>query len=383
MSDASQAATLLAGVPSINKAVFHRVRFAPHDPVSWIKLSTGKTILIARDVELPRARQSGRADEVYPYEAFEPTGGLSGDRGIRAAQATAECLVRNGMEKVVSDRSLGLLYVDELRARGIEVECDRDLGVSERRRKDAAEVAALREAQAITEEAIRMACELIARAAADEHGQLLADDGRLLTSEGVKRRIDLFLAERGCVSEGHIVAGGPAAADCHFAGAGPLLTGGPIIVDVFPRHLRSGYHGDCTRTVVHGRIDDKTRTMHAAIVEAKMAALEATRANVTGQAVHEAAITVLKQHGYRTGFDSEGFEGGFMPHGTGHGIGLDLKEPPLLAAGGPELLAGDAITIEPALYASDLGGIRIEDMVIVTDAGYENLNRLPEGLYWA
>src|SRR5690606_1325436 len=115
MSDVSQAATLLAGVPSINKAVFHRVRFGPHDPVSWIRLPGGRTILIVRDVELPRARQSRRADEVYPYEAFAPAGGLSGDRAIRAAQATAQCLVQNGIKQVVADRSLGLLYVDELR----------------------------------------------------------------------------------------------------------------------------------------------------------------------------------------------------------------------------------------------------------------------------
>ena len=71
-----------------------------------------------------------------------------------------------------------------------------------------------------------------------------------------------------------------------------------------------------------------------------------------------------------------------MQHGTGHGVGLDVHEPPLLDVGGPELVAGDALTIEPGLYASPRGGIRIEDMVIVTTDGCENLNSLPEGLEW-
>ena len=376
-----ETAVLMAGVPSLNRAVFHRVRFAPHDPVSWMRLPDGSTALIVRDVELPRARAAGRADAVYPYEAFPPAEGLSGDRAVRAAQATAECLARSGVQTVVADRTLPLVYVDLLRRRGIEVACDLDLGIAERRRKDAQEVAALREAQRITEEAIRDACEFVARCGVADDGSL-HDGGAAVTSELVMRRLDRFLGDRGCASDGHIVAGGPPASDCHFADGGPLFTGQPIIVDVFPRHLASGYHGDCTRTVVHGTIPETVANMHAAVAEAKAAALAATRAGTTGEAVHEAAVGVLRRAGYATGFESNGTPGGFMPHGTGHGIGLDLKEPPLLDAGGPELVEGDAVTVEPALYDVTLGGVRLEDLVIVTADGYENLNTLGEGLSW-
>ena len=72
-----------------------------------------------------------------------------------------------------------------------------------------------------------------------------------------------------------------------------------------------------------------------------------------------------------------------MTHGTGHGVGLDVHEPPLLDKNGPPLLLGDALTIEPGLYRRDLGGVRVEDMVIVSEGGCENLNRLSEGLSWA
>ena len=374
-------AILMAGVPSSNKAVFHRVRFAPHDPVSWIQLSDGRRIMIVRDVELPRAKRSDRADVAHAYEDFAPADGLSGDRAIRAAQATAECLVRKNVKRVIADRTLLLIYVDELRRRGIDVECDLDLGIIERRQKDADEVAALREAQRVTELAIRHACEFIATSVAGDDGALHRD-GRPVTSERVRDEIDGALRQHGCSGEGHIVAGGPDAADCHFGGRGQLYTGGPIIVDVFPRHLATGYHGDCTRTVVHGDIPLNVAKMHEAVVEAKAASLTATKAGVTGEAVHQAAVDVLHRHGYATGFASNGKPGGYMPHGTGHGIGLDLKEPPLLDMGGPELLVGDAITVEPALYDTTIGGIRLEDLVIVTENGYENLNTLPESLDW-
>lgn len=383
-------ATLIAGVPALNKSLFHRVRFAPHDPVSWIRLPGGRSVMIVRDVELPRARATERADEVNAYEDFEPEGGLSGDRAIRAAQATAECLVRNGVRRVVSDRTLPLIYVDELKRRGIDVICDRDMGVAERRRKDESEVEALRKAQEITEAAIRMACERIASAKTDDQGRLL-DKGRkkiLLTSERVKSLLDIFLAERQCISEGHIVAGGLDGADCHEPGSGPLRSGEPIIVDVFPKHLPTGYHGDCTRTVVHGKVARKLAAMHKAVADAKGAALAVTRAGVTGEAVHKAAIEVIESRGYKIGFptrdETDTVPADFcsMPHGTGHGIGLDLKEPPLLDFGGPELVVGDAVTVEPGLYALDVGGVRLEDLVIVTDDGYINLNTLSDGLAW-
>ena len=82
----------------------------------------------------------------------------------------------------------------------------------------------------------------------------------------------------------------------------------------------------------------------------------------------------------RDGSEAESFCG--MPHGTGHGIGLDVHEPPLLDRGGPELVVGDALTVEPGVYSKANGGVRVEDLVIVTETGCENLNQLSEGLQW-
>jgi Xaa-Pro aminopeptidase len=135
---------------------------------------------------------------------------------------------------------------------------------------------------------------------------------------------------------------------------------------------------------VHGEIAPEIIEMHTAVRAAKQAASEVLRPGVTGAEVHAATTKELTARGFSIGFPPEGAPLSFctMHHGTGHGIGLEVHEPPLLDATGIELLEGDALTIEPGLYRKDLGGVRVEDMVVVTADGHQNLNRLPEGLDW-
>jgi Xaa-Pro aminopeptidase len=155
-------------------------------------------------------------------------------------------------------------------------------------------------------------------------------------------------------------------------------------VDIFPHSKSTGYNGDCTRTVVHGAVPDSVRRMHEAVVAAKAAGIAAVRPGVTGEEVHRATIDVIAGHGYEVGLPPKEspLEWCGMVHGTGHGVGLQVHEPPLLDFNAPELIVGDVLTIEPGLYSAALGGIRVEDMVAVTEAGCQNFNRLPEGLIW-
>ena len=136
--------------------------------------------------------------------------------------------------------------------------------------------------------------------------------------------------------------------------------------------------------MVHGTISDEIGRMHAAVAVAKKAAIDATRAGVTGQAVHEATTAAMLGQGYQMGLPTADAPGTYcaMTHGTGHGVGLEVHEPPLLDRGGPALVVGDCLTIEPGLYSRAIGGVRLEDMVIVREDGCDNLNKLPEGLDW-
>jgi Xaa-Pro aminopeptidase len=379
----NKTARVMAGNPSSNKSLYRTVRFMVHDAMIAIDLPDGTRTLILREIEMDRAKQHARADRVYGYSDFTPANGLSGDRDTAAAQSTTECLLRNGITTVIGDRTLPLLYVDEMQAAGIHVELDAEMGVIDRRMKDDEEIAFLRAAQQVTEDTMRMACETIAHATPGSDGILMAE-GEVLTSERLRTLIDGFLLERHYENSPSIIAGGPDGGDCHEHGSGSLRTGQPIIVDIFPRDKHTLYNGDCTRTVVHGEIPEEIKKMHGAVVAAKDAATEATKAGVTGEAVHIETIRVLKERGYNEGLPKENDPETFcsMPHGTGHGIGLDVHEPPLLDMNGPPLLVGDVVTIEPGLYCHALGGVRVEDMVLVTIDGCENFNTLPEGLTW-
>jgi Xaa-Pro aminopeptidase len=377
---------VIAGIPARNLALYHRIRFSVGDPAALVEENRPGGVhrtLILRDIEIDRARRHARADAIHGPADFAPAGGLSGDRETATAEALAECLVRRGIVRVRADRTFGLSYHHALASRGIAVEYDADLGVAERRVKDAAEIEHLRHAQRITEEVMERACRLIATATADRHGELHAE-GAPLTSERVQAAIDRWLLDRGFDNPGSIVAGGPAGSDCHEHGHGVLRSGEPTIVDIFPRCKASLYWGDCTRTVVHGEAPPLLQRMHAAVVEAKRLAIAAVQAGVTGEAVHRAALEAIHRHGFASGprpADAPAEWVG-MVHGTGHGIGLEVHEPPLLDMKGPTLLAGDALTVEPGLYGAAIGGVRIEDLVIVTESGCENLNRLPERLEW-
>ena len=374
---------VFAGIPALNQTLYHRLRFSVGDPVALIE-QEGNATLILRDIEMDRARQKARVQQVYCPADFSPSEGLSGDRETATAQALSEYLRQHKISDVETDRSFPMSFVHEVTKAGIELTYNPLLGVNERRAKDEQEIAWLRTAQGTTAKVMTQACQLVANASANADGSL-QHEGDPLTSERLQALIDIWLLKRGFSNPGSIVACGPQASDCHHHGSGPLRTEQPIIIDIFPCDKATRYNGDCTRTVVHGTIPDAVTRMHQAVVEAKRAGMRATRIGTTGEAVHRATIEVITQHGFLAERPTGALTSEIptMTHGTGHGIGLEVHEPPLLDFKGPELVCGDALTIEPGLYSPLIGGVRVEDLVIVTETGCESLNpELPEGLEW-
>ncbi len=379
-------ARIAAGIPSVHSSLYWRIRFSVSDQVVLLELPTAsgtESVMILRDIEMDRARETAKVDRVACPADYAPAGGLSGDRETANAQAAAECLRRAGITHAVGDRALPLIFADFARKAGITIECDPDMWVHERRQKTPEEIEHLRYAQSITEQSVQMACELIANASVRTDGVLM-HEGTPLTSERVRATVDHWLLDRDFVNPMAIIAGGPGASDCHYLGTGELRTGEPVIVDIFPRYRKTRYNGDCTRTVVHGDIPDEVVKMHAAVRTAKAAAEKTIRVGATGEMVHLATIQAMKDAGYAYGLPPVDSPLSYcaLTHGTGHGVGLDVHEPPLLDIKGPALLAGEALTVEPGLYQRNLGGVRIEDMVIVTEHGHENLNTIADGLCW-
>ncbi|QDS93221.1 Xaa-Pro aminopeptidase 1 [Roseimaritima multifibrata] len=371
---------LLAGIPAENPTLFRVVGITAGDPAAWISID-GETTLIIRDIEAERARLTGKCQIVHSPADFTPAGGLDADRATATAQAVAEFLVREGVKEITVDRSLPFLFAWQLMERDIRIEYDADLGVLERRVKSLHEIDNLRNAQKVTEEGIRYLCELIAHCEVDSEDQLM-HAGEILTSEKARALAARFFLDRNfSMGHGAIVATAPEVADCHHSGTGPLRSGVPIIVDLYPRDDSTRYWGDCTRTVVHGTPSDTVLAMHAAVCEAKAAGIAMLSPGNTAAEVHQAVIEVQQRHGFKLSRGKVSDEP-TIQHGTGHGIGLEVHEPILLDDGGGRLLEREVFTVEPGLYGRRDGAVRLEDMVVVAADGPLNLNHLPTGLDW-
>jgi Xaa-Pro aminopeptidase len=387
-------ATLLAGVPNKNFALYHKMKLSVGDSAAWIQLNhhdLPETIWMVRDIEMELARVANaklnRNDTITCAANFAPTAGLSADRDTAVAQAVAECLKQHAVSTVTVDRSLPFIFAHFIKQADIDIDYDGDLGVLERRKKTEQEIEYLQKAQSMTEQVMRYTCELIANADANANGEL-QHNSETLTSEIVRKHISSFLQERNFSNPfDSIVATLPHVAECHHHGTGPLLTGESVVVDIFPRDNETLYWGDCTRTVVHGQPREEMIAMHAAVVDAKEQATKALTINATGDAVHQVTKQTLAKHGYqvlRPTSESVRPDEAIptMPHGTGHGIGLEVHEPILLDDGASHLVKNEVMTIEPGLYCQNLSGVRVEDMVVATTTGPMNLNNLHTGLTW-
>lgn len=247
--------------------------------------------------------------------------------------------------------------------------------------KTGEEIACIRKGQRAAAAAVRRARDILAESAVGAAG-VLRWKGRTLTSERLRDEMETVLRAHGCASDdGLIAAGGRQAACPHENGHGPLRGGEAIVLDVFPRHRASGYWGDLTRTLMKGPPrNPRIYEMYAAVLATQKLAFSLIRPGIAGRAVHEAAESALAGFGFPCDTSVPGREKG-MFHGLGHGVGLDIHEEPRLSpSSGAVLAAGNVVTVEPGLYDPDVGGIRIEDTVVVRPEGPQILAACPRDM---
>lgn len=200
-------------------------------------------------------------------------------------------------------------------------------------------------------------------------------EGSVLTSERMRQMIELCLMEKGAVAQSTIVAGGLQACDPHQTGYGPLRANELIIVDIFPRLVSNGYHGDMTRTFLKGQASPAQKALVQIVRKAQNAAVAKIKAGVSTNTIHNSVCACFEQAGYptRKRTDSGAFEG--FIHSTGHGLGLDVHEEPRVGTSKNRLRRNQVITIEPGLYYPELGACRIEDVYAVTENGANKLSQ--------
>lgn len=345
--------------------------FDAEDP--FVSLYTpDETALLVSTLEYERASLESRADTVENWATY-----YAEDDDRERHEMIADFLGGLGVESVAVNQRFPLFTADGLRDAGIEVVVDDETTIEDiRARKTDEEVEWIRSVQRANEDAMRAAEELIANADVDDG--VLQHEGEPLTSERVKEEIEITLLRHGCGLDDTIVACGEQCAVPHDRGSGPLRADETIIIDIFPRSKETRYHSDMTRTFCRGTPSDEARDFYDVTQEAKEAALDVLQAGVAGSEVDDAVCDVYEDAGYTTLRQDRTADTGFF-HSTGHGVGLEVHEDPRIGQrADDELEAGHVVTIEPGLYDPDVGGVRIEDIVVVTEDGYENLVEYPE-----
>ncbi len=330
---------------------------------------------------LVSALEASRAQKTCPAAVLHTPAQLFGDsipRRRSMSDQVAALLEKLGFSTVKVGPFFPVGLVRALEGKGVTVRLADSPAFPQRAVKTKQEVACIAKSQRAAVAAMRAATDCIREATVSPSG-VLKMDRKTLTSEMVKDLIERTLLDRHCSAEGTIVAVGPQGARPHDVGSGPLRTGMPIVLDIFPRDKETGYWGDITRTVVHGRASEAVRRLHRDVLAAQKLALSMVRPGVESCAVQRAVENFFCAAGHETRLSPPGQECGFI-HSVGHGVGLDIHESPGLRNEPGCICEGNVLTVEPGLYIPGLGGVRIEDTVVVTRTGYKILATFPKTL---
>ncbi len=359
----------------------HAIPLGVPDPILYAEAGGAKHVF-THSMEAPRLRSLGLFD-VHVSEEFGAdelaAAGLDSQE-IRAQLAVRE-VASLGLKRASVPENFPVWLADRLRADGVELDVDQELFDDRRRTKTDAQIAGMRRAQRAAEAAMDTCREMLRRS--EISGADLLLDGELLTVERVKAAMSSAFAAHGTTADEYIVAPGAQGAVGHDMGSGRIPAHTPLVVDIFPRDNASGVYTDMTRTFVVGNVADDVREWHRLVKEALDRALAEIRAGAEARAIFDGTCEIFEAAGeptQRTKKPGEALSDGFF-HGLGHGVGLEVHEAPSMGRlSDRKLVAGDVVTVEPGLYRQGYGGVRLEDIVLVTDSGADNLTDYPYDL---
>jgi Xaa-Pro aminopeptidase len=356
----------------------HAVPLGVPDPFLYAE-QNGTRHIFTSSMEAVRIRELGLF-EVHVREEFAYDELM--DSGLGGREVLAQLAVRGvesiGVKRASVPENFPVWLADRLRADGVELDVDQELFDDRRRAKTEAQVAGIRRAQRAAEAAMDACRELLRRA--EINGDELLLDGEQLTVERVKADMNAVFAAHDTTADEYIVAPGAQGAVGHEMGSGPIRPNTPIVVDIFPRDNASGLYTDMTRTFAVGEVADDVREWHRLCKGALDRAIAEIHAGADCCAIFDGTCELFEAAGeptQRTKQPGETLSDGFF-HGLGHGVGLEVHEEPSLGrAAEKKLVGGDVVTVEPGLYRAGYGGVRLEDIVLVTESGAENLTHYP------
>jgi len=357
----------------------HEVPLAVPDPFFYAEVAA-KRIVVVSSLEAGRIRDLGTDLDVLTLEDVGVDDLLK--RGLDTYALNLEVNLAAcrhlGLEGAVAPGGFPLADADHLRANGIEVTADQRFFDERRRVKNEHELAGIRRACRAVEAGVAVGVELL-RGASRANG-ILTLDGEPLTCERIQLEVERAFGEHGAAAEEFTVSHGAQTAVGHDGGSGPISSDDVVLFDLFPRDRESACYSDFTRTFSLGKPSDELAEYHRLSKEALDLAVAAVKPGVKGSDIHRMVCDFFHEHGHKTQLhkeEGEALQDGFF-HATGHGVGLEVHERPGVGRVQSEpLVEGDVIALEPGLYRHGYGGVRLEDLVLVTETGAEVLTSFP------
>lgn len=353
--------------------MLYALRIPIADP--FVFLDTGRRRLVfldSREYEFVKRENTNKKLTILPLEAVVKKARERKEQASGLCRLVLQILESYKLQKQTIEvpASFPLPLADSLRAQKISLVVRQPFW-EQREIKQANELRAIQKSIAATQKAFAL-IEKVLKESTIKHN-LLHYQGVTLTSEYLKTKVDQLFFERGMISpEGMIISSGAHSAIPHHPGKGAIKAHEPIVCDMFPRDKKTGYFADLTRSFIKGDPSKKLHHMYSTVKEVGEKITRMVKPGIETKKLHKACETLIQQAGYHVG--AKGFT-----HATGHGVGLDVHEEPGIGLRSKSVLkTGNVITIEPGLYYPALGGIRIEDMVLVTKTGYKKLSTYPK-----
>src|SRR5882724_11998979 len=349
--------------------------FVP-DPFIFLRLR-GKDFIVMSDLEIDRARQQAPHCRVLSLSAYQRKLNARGVTRPGFAHIIQAILREKKITSVSVPHNFPLGLATELKHLRVSLKVKPDF-FPERELKSSAEVKKISAALMMAEVGMAEAMQALKSAKVARDRRLMYR-GAPLTSEKLRSIIDCAILQAGGTAAHTIVAGGKQGCDPHEAGHGQLFANELLILDIFPRSQKTGYFGDITRTVVRGRASEAARKLYDTVLRGQLLAFKKFRADMPTTEIHAAILELFDQAAYKTGRRNGRMQGFF--HGTGHGLGLEIHEAPRIGSSSRGVLkTGHVVTVEPGLYYPEIGGVRIEDVALVTQRHPRNLTQFEKVL---
>jgi Xaa-Pro aminopeptidase len=367
--------------------MYYLTKFLAPDPFIFLKNLNNEPLIVVNTMEFSRAKKESSVKDVRSYSDYNYRKIANGTKDYR--------LVRVKLLATVVEKELGKgvsvsvpynfpsMAADILREDGFIIKPMFSVIEKAREVKEPEEIMEIKRVQEIVEEVVSDVITLLTDCDVDDKDRLICKINgkkKILTVQYLKSFMGKVFLDKWCsIEEELIVACGPPSADPHYNGnlKDRIKANQPIILDIYPRSMKSRYCTDMTRTVVKGKASDKVKRMFDIVFEVKGRCIDAIHSGVMGNEIFNLCCDIIEKNGYRTIRGGKIIERGFT-HNLGHGVGLDIHESPGMGEYFKfPLRENNVITVEPGLYDPKVGGVRLEDIILVKKDRSINMTKMP------